>query len=992
MGLFLCFLSPYGKAQDLDPSVVSEGLLRDLNNQPEAYHPVFFQLADRVDVAALSREWKASRKPVAERGPQLLNMLQEKAESTQAPLLKYLQQAEGVAPGSIQRFWVNNTVFASVRREVVAELSQWPAIARIGQNLPSHLADGQASCSPEAASPIPNGREPGLTAINAHRLWALGYTGYGTKALVIDSGQDDEHPALRRQFAWHNLPFNQVWGGSGDVGFCDSHGLHVTGTVLGLDRLNNDTIGVAFNATWIGGPVNLGGVGEEGCGSNPDPTFPNSTVTALQYGLNPDGNPGTTDDVPDVVNNSWGNAASCIQAQSLYAPIWDAYDALGVALVTSAGNDGPGQGTVSSPALLISPNVFSVGAVNGNVGTYPIAGFSSRGPSPCDDATIKPEVVAPGVQVRSAVGNNSYDNFDGTSMASPHVSGAVLLLKEAFPNLEGDDFLQALYFTAEDLGNPGEDNAYGNGLIDVFAAYQYLVNLGNTPAPPASDFNDLILLNAQYPLVSCAGEVKPRILLENAGQNAVNSFTYTFDPSGLPETSGQLSLDEPLEPGERRAITLPAFNVPVSSNREVRVEVSAPNGQTDERMLDNGLKSRISVINDIPPMVELEPGSAACSGGQVVVRSNFSGEGDVRWYDDFSEGSLLAEGTTALIDVPQGVSEYSVFAETEVPGRVGKNDPAGGAFFSNAEQGLRFDCFAPFTLQSVVVVAEQAGNRVVRLRLPDGGVVNRIVNVPGTGEQRIELDLDIEPGENYQLILFNGAALQYNVGSATTDYPYEVPNVVSITRGTNGGTFYNYFYDWEISYTDPCGRQEVVIPVDPDGTAPTAAFSPSSTMVDLAAGGQVTFTDESAGATNWNWDFGDGNTSTQQNPTHTYTDTGLFPVTLTADNGQGCSDASVAILEVVNSTRVRNLNSLDDLVRVYPNPTTGRIWVDIQEELQGEVVLRVTDMLGRQVMPDRPLAPAAQQFSLDLGSLPSGAYSIILQAADGRAVKRVLRM
>ncbi|MCB0564096.1 MAG: S8 family serine peptidase, partial [Phaeodactylibacter sp.] len=78
--------------------------------------------------------------------------------------------------------------------------------------------------------------------------------------------------------------------------------------------------------------------------------------------------------------------------------------------------------------------------------------------------------------IRSCLAGGGYASWDGTSMAAPHVTGAVLLLKEAFPYLPGEELMLALYFSCTDLGAPGEDNNYGMGLINVPAAYQYLID------------------------------------------------------------------------------------------------------------------------------------------------------------------------------------------------------------------------------------------------------------------------------------------------------------------------------------------------------------------------------------------------------------------------------------------------------------------------------------------------------------------------------------
>lgn len=88
--------------------------------------------------------------------------------------------------------------------------------------------------------------------------------------------------------------------------------------------------------------------------------------------------------------------------------------------------------------------------------------------------TIKPEAVAPGTSVRSAV-PGGYGFKTGTSMASPHAGGVIALLMEAFPWATGTEIKLALLATATDLGVAGEDNTYGHGLIDAGAAYQFLL-------------------------------------------------------------------------------------------------------------------------------------------------------------------------------------------------------------------------------------------------------------------------------------------------------------------------------------------------------------------------------------------------------------------------------------------------------------------------------------------------------------------------------------
>jgi len=127
-----------------------------------------------------------------------------------------------------------------------------------------------------------------------------------------------------------------------------------------------------------------------------------------------------------------------------------------------------------------------VAAVDANNPNWPIASFSSRGPTYCtpdQTAAIKPDIAAPGVDVRSSVPGGGYGSKSGTSMASPHVNGVVALMREACPDLSAEEIKEIIYQTAYDLGSEGEDNDYGWGMIDAYEA----VNMAFAwcgPSPP----------------------------------------------------------------------------------------------------------------------------------------------------------------------------------------------------------------------------------------------------------------------------------------------------------------------------------------------------------------------------------------------------------------------------------------------------------------------------------------------------------------------------
>lgn len=401
------------------------------------------------------------------------------------------------------------------------------------------------------------GSEPGLKAIGAPFLWKLGYTGADRIVYIIDTGVWPNHPAIKRQWSGNYFPGAWTWKSYDRVEPGDkseSHGTHVTGTVLGLDTLNKDTIGLAFNARYIAADP----IAESILGIKPIETL----IGAFEFALNPDGDTATSDDVPDVITNSWGIPFydEYICQADLIKDMLLAMDAAGIAVEFSAGNEGPNPETISLPQFVSidTLSIFTVGAVDAGQNTFPIANFSSRGPTRCISSDsipslrIKPEVVAPGYAVRSSIGQEQYAYYSGTSMAGPHVSGGVALLKEAFPMLSGRDILNALYQTAYDLGEEGEDNVYGRGLIQLEAAYRFLEER-YTPVPPNTSAYDLAIDNIVIPTTSCVGNIDLKVILQNRGALPI-PVRKLIVRNNLTKMTRTLELTQTLGPGERDTI------------------------------------------------------------------------------------------------------------------------------------------------------------------------------------------------------------------------------------------------------------------------------------------------------------------------------------------------------------------------------------------------------------------------------------------------------
>ena len=186
----------------------------------------------------------------------------------------------------------------------------------------------------------------------------------------------------------------------------------------------------------------------------------------------------------DVINLSIGEP-EIEPSRDVVALALDAAAAAGVVPVVAAGNDFDdyGAGSLASPGS--SARAITVGASTSGAAPA-IASFSSAGPTPLS-LRLKPDVVAPGTSILSSEPPNAWRLSSGTSMAAPHVSGAVALLLQRHPDWSPEQVKAALSATARAVSSGGvvsRTTRAGAGLVDVAAADQPLV----FPTPTAISF------------------------------------------------------------------------------------------------------------------------------------------------------------------------------------------------------------------------------------------------------------------------------------------------------------------------------------------------------------------------------------------------------------------------------------------------------------------------------------------------------------------------
>lgn len=426
------------------------------------------------------------------KGIYVYQTLLEVSQGSQKDLADFLKQNNI----SYQSFFIINAIKASGTKELIFTIAQRPDVAKI--------IDEPLLSFPEPFDVRPDPQSPrlliewGIERINADDVWALGYRGQGVVIGGEDTGYQWDHPALKRQYRGYNATadtadHNYNWHdaihninplspdslnpcGLDSKVPCDDggHGTHTMGTMIGLDSTNE--IGVAPEAKWCG-CRNM----ERGWGT------PFTYIECFQWFLAPtdlnNENPDPTK-APHVINNSW----SCPELEGCDSSNWEVMNQTinilrlaGIVVVVSAGNSGPECGTVSTPAAMFEGS-FSVGATAIN---DTIARFSSRGPVVVDSSfRLKPNVSAPGVNIRSARLGGDYIHFSGTSMAGPHVAGVVALIISANSALAGkveiiEDIIEqtAVQKTTDQVcgnvpGNEVPNNTYGYGRIDAEAAVE----------------------------------------------------------------------------------------------------------------------------------------------------------------------------------------------------------------------------------------------------------------------------------------------------------------------------------------------------------------------------------------------------------------------------------------------------------------------------------------------------------------------------------------
>ncbi|RED58019.1 S8 family serine peptidase [Cohnella lupini] len=676
----------------------------------------------------------------------VVNTLREAATRTQIPIQNYLD-AQQVSGGvkEYKSFFIVNSLAVTSTKKVMEELALQPGVDKILPNEERFLQEvtvdkkvstpkssviaGESSTAVKGSKAKTSDFDPeniewNIAQVNAPQIWEQGIDGSGIVVANLDTGVEYTHPALASK--WRGLDANgnvvdpelswyDPYGGSSMPTDAQGHGTHTMGTMVGAEEDGTNMIGVAPGAKWMAVRI-----------------FNPSTTDAIildgaQWLLAPVDEEGNLHPelAPDVVNNSWGGGPGI---DEWFRPIVQAWRDAQIFPEFSAGNTSisnpGGPGSVANPANY--PESFATGAtdINGN-----LADFSLQGPSPYGE--IKPEVSAPGANIRSSVPGGGYEGgWNGTSMAGPHTTAIAALLLQANNSLTVDDLENILTETATvrtDSQFPdAPNNGYGHGIVNALDAVgSVLQGVGSVSGRVTINGDDLTAPELEHTAVeSVYAGLDTAITIgasDNVGVTDVSVFARVKGTSLYGYIPAELTSGDRLN-GNYRAVILGSL-------------VKEPGLEYYIRVNDYGNNGYDTKIYSVPVLEGIEPGyfqdfessdggflpdfenpwvwGAPESGpgsaysGESVMATNLTGT-----YAPGSSTALMAPPIN-LVDVPEGgLLSFRQWYDLE------DNGDFGSVYIATEDSDYEFEQLLTFTgsseawVNQYIDLTEYAGQKV----------------------------------------------------------------------------------------------------------------------------------------------------------------------------------------------------------------------------------------------------------------------------------------
>ncbi len=569
-------------------------------------------------------------------------------ERSQASLKRDVEKIGGRVRN---QFWIANAISVEMKAGDLKKISKREDVEMVHENFKVFPLNNFTPTNTEMISKQSGDTTWGVERIRAPEVWDIGFDGSGVKVAVLDTGIDITHPDLEGRMCGDPPYYEGCWAEFDSYGNevnnsephdDDGHGTHVSGTVLG-GNASGTHIGVAPGATLAHGLVLPPGEG-----------FFEQVIAGMEWAIDDEESGGAE---ADIVNMSLGSDG---YVEEFEEPIQNVISAGAVPVVATGNDDGSqGDGKIATPGAIFES--FSIGASNSDDN---IAGFSygkiiddDRDDTP--DEYIKPDFSAPGVSVLSSVpGGLMYKH--GTSMATPHVSGAIALIMQADPEINSDQIYELLrdnvaYY--EDAGSSldnGEDKntRYGYGIIDVYGAISNLnINYLEIVSQPQNVTAGEIIDEVQVQLKDHSGES-----INEPGVEITTFLESEVEGAGLDGTTTKTTNEEGM-------VTFDDLSIE-KAGEDYKLRVVADEFDFDVSEPFNVNAGEINYIEIIPQESTIDAGDS-----QSYIALGFDEYGneageitsEVTWSDDTDEEDVW-DGNTITIEK---VGNWTITGEYE---------------------------------------------------------------------------------------------------------------------------------------------------------------------------------------------------------------------------------------------------------------------------------------------------------------------------------------
>ena len=256
------------------------------------------------------------------------------------------------------------------------------------------------------------------------------------------------------------------------------------------------------------------------------------------------------------------------------------------------------------------------------------------------------------------------------------------------------------------------------------------------------------------------------------------------------------------------------------------------------------------------------------------------------------------------------------------------------------------------------------------------------------GENILNWNVDLPVGLSYRMSRSVGGSIAAGIGQ-NVSFPYTIGGAVTLNGATGVPGRYEFFYGWDIGYTNPCGR--IPVAINFEGSSEGLSTGTEVVTTNPSAQSAVVFNNAGSTGASYFWDFGDGNTSTNENPNHVYDIAGEYIVTQSVISSAGCSITETINLTVDIATATSNLEA-EKYIEVFPNPTDGTLNINFTFSDAEKIGIQVSDVAGKLLLSKDPVSYRNNNIQLDLQSFENGAYFLLFQLDEGIVVRKIVKI